>query len=255
MNRPPKAYFVADLHLGAAYIADPREHELRVVRWLEEEVRPNATQLFLLGDVLDFWWEYRTVVPRGFTRFLGTLARLADSGVEITWLKGNHDIWLFDYLRSEIGMRVIDGALEQTILGSRFFMEHGDGVGRLPRSFRMLRALFRWRPAQRLFAAVHPRWTLGLAHAWSARSRRRGGYLGDARQDDTAVLAPLESFARSFEAENPHRVDYFVFGHVHRTASLTLPGGARMIVLGDWIERFTYATFEGTEMRLHTFQG
>ncbi len=134
-------YFLSDLHLGAGYIPDHRAHERRVVDFLRS-IEPRAKRIYLLGDILDYWWEYRDVVPRGFVRFFGELARLADSGVEITWFKGNHDIWIFDYLPSEIGLEVHDGIMVRDIDGARFLLEHGDGVGRLPWSFRRLRGLF-----------------------------------------------------------------------------------------------------------------
>lgn len=253
MNRPGKTYFISDLHLGAGYIADPRAHERLVVSWLETVVARDGARLFLLGDVMDFWWEYRTVAPRGFTRFIGTLGRLADAGVEITWLKGNHDIWISDYLPTEIGMRVIDGPLIEDIDGKRIFMEHGDGVGRLPRSFRMLRRLFRNRLAQILFGSVHPRWTIGLAHAWSAHSRRKGGYLADAGSSDNTVVRPLRLFAEDYQQKHPGEIDLYVFGHVHCTIDEPLPGGARLIVLGDWITRFSYGVMHDGQFSLHTF--
>ena len=134
-----KTYFISDLHLGAGYISDGRAHQQRVVRFLDS-IADDADELIMLGDVLDYWYEYRTVVPRGFTRFFGALARLADRGVKITWFLGNHDIWLFDYLRDEIGMRVVDGSEVREIYGRKFYMAHGDGVGRLPASFRTQRA-------------------------------------------------------------------------------------------------------------------
>ena len=121
-------YFLSDLHLGAGYIPDHRAHERRVVDFLRS-IEPRAKRIYLLGDILDYWWEYRDVVPRGFVRFFGELARLADSGVEITWFKGNHDIWIFDYLPSEIGLEVHDGIMVRDIDGARFLLEHGDGVG------------------------------------------------------------------------------------------------------------------------------
>ena len=246
-------YFISDIHLGASYIADQHEHERRVVRWLDEVVSRDAARLYLLGDVMDYWWEYRTVVPRGHTRFLGALARLADSGVAITWLKGNHDIWINDYLPDEIGMRVVDGELIENIGNHTFFMEHGDGVGHLPWSFRLLRRLFRNPLAQALYGAVHPRWTIGLAHGWSSHSRRRGGYLADAAADDTSVIRPLRDFATDYEQHHPGKIDWFVFGHVHRTADEKLPGGARMVVLGDWITRFSYGIYDGNSLTLHHF--
>lgn len=252
MNPRRLTYFISDIHLGAGYITDPKAHELRVTRWLEEVVRPDAARLYLLGDVMDYWWEYRTAVPRGHTRFLGTLARLADDGVAITWLKGNHDIWIRDYLPAEIGMRVVDGMLIEEIDGQRFLMEHGDGVGHLPASFRMLRRLFRNRTAQALYGAIHPRWTIGLAHRWSSHSRKSGGYAGDG--DDREVTSPLREFATEYERLHPGRIDWFVFGHVHRTADEPLPGGARMVVLGDWISRFSYGVYDGQTLRLESYK-
>lgn len=110
MGREGLTYFISDLHLGAGYIADPRAHEMKVVGFLRS-IAPKASRLYLLGDILDYWWEYRDVVPRGFTRFFGALAELADAGVEIVWFKGNHDIWIFDYLPAEIGLTVHDGIM------------------------------------------------------------------------------------------------------------------------------------------------
>ena len=126
-----KVLFLSDLHLGANYIANSRAHENRVVDFLRHE-GSDADHIYLLGDVLDYWYEYRTVVPRGFVRFFGELARLADSGVKITWMTGNHDIWLFDYLRDEIGMEVIDAPfIIREIGGQRFLLAHGDRIGRI----------------------------------------------------------------------------------------------------------------------------
>ena len=123
-----KVYFISDLHLGARYIADAQAHEKRVVAWLES-IRDHASALYLLGDILDYWYEYRYVVPKGHVRFLGVLARLVDAGVKVYWFQGNHDIWLFSYMQSEIGIEVVDGSRVVELSGKRFFLEHGDGVG------------------------------------------------------------------------------------------------------------------------------
>ena len=122
-----KVYFLSDLHLGASYFADPRAKERAVVQWLDS-IKNTAAEIYLLGDILDYWYEYRTVVPRGYVRFLGKLAELSDAGVKLHWFIGNHDIWIFDYLPSEIGVEVIDGSVEREIMGKRFFLAHGDGV-------------------------------------------------------------------------------------------------------------------------------
>lgn len=245
-------YFLSDLHLGAGYIKDHRAHEMRVVRFLRA-IAQDATRLYLLGDVLDYWWEYRDVVPRGFTRFLGALAELADRGVEIFWFKGNHDIWIFDYLPSEIGLKVRDGSVVENIAGKTFFLEHGDGVGELPWSFRQLRRLFRCKLAQRLYAGLHPRLTVGFAHAWSSHSRKAGGYVPFTTDPEQN---PLVAFAEEYDRSHPGEIDYFIFGHQHIVLDHRLPGSrARVVILGDWISHFTYATFDGTELRLSEFEG
>lgn len=242
-------YFISDLHLGASYIADPRAHERRVVEFLDH-IAPDCKRLFLLGDILDYWWEYRTVVPRGFTRFFGALARLADSGVEIVWFKGNHDIWIFDYLPQEIGLTVHDGIMVTELDGHRFLMEHGDGVGRLPWSFRKLRGLFRNRVAQKLYAAIHPRWTIGFAHSWSSHSRKQGGYTPSERAGDNLV-----NFARTYNADHAdEKIDFFIFGHCHTILDSTLPDGSKIIILGDWISRFSYAVWDGKDITMKRFE-
>ena len=246
-------YFLSDLHLGAGYIPDHRAHEQRVVDFLRS-IEPRAKRIYLLGDILDYWWEYRDVVPRGFVRFFGELARLADSGVEITWFKGNHDIWIFDYLPSEIGLEVHDGIMVRDIDGARFLLEHGDGVGRLPWSFRRLRGLFRCRVAQRLFAAIHPRWTVGFAHAWSSHSRKTGGYVP--RQGvEESLVEDAEEYNREAVRTGAGKIDYFIFGHLHTLFEQQVSGGATVVVLGDWISRFSYAVWDGKSLKTEKYTG
>ena len=183
-----KAYFLSDLHLGAPYFPDSRKAELRVVDFLDS-IKDDAHTIYLLGDILDYWYEYRYVVPRGFVRFFGKLAELADSGVRIVWFIGNHDIWIFDYLPSELGIEVVDGALVEEIDGHFFYMTHGDGIGRLKPSFKVLRQLFRSRWCQKAFAAIHPRWTVPFAYGWSRHSRKiEGPSEADARRMMTNTL-------------------------------------------------------------------
>lgn len=238
-------YFIADLHLGASCIEDPRRHEKIISRWLDS-IRHDAARLYLLGDVMDYWYEYRTVVPRGYVRFLGALARLADSGVEITWLKGNHDIWLFDYIRDEVGVTVVDGILDTVIDGRRFVMEHGDGVGEPRPSYRVLRSLFRNKFAQRMYAAIHPRWTVGFAHAWSSHSRLHGSALQSATLRDTD---PLLVFAREYERTHGH-VDHFIFGHRHQLIQMALNCDTTLTVLPDAFRTYGYARWDGERLNV-----
>ncbi len=238
-------YFLSDLHLGAPYFPDSRKAEVRVVRFLES-IRHDAETIYLLGDILDYWYEYRYVVPRGFVRFFGKLAELTDSGVRVVWLIGNHDIWIKDYIPTELGVEVVDGSIVEEVQGRRVYMAHGDGVGRLPRGFRMIRRVFRNPLCQRMYSMIHPRWTVPFAYAWSRHSRANGLPM-DAPTHP--LLGRLEEFAREYLREDPG-IDWFVFGHLHVTCDEEVAPGVRLMVLGEWIRRFSYARMEGGEMTL-----
>lgn len=251
-SRRTRTYFISDLHLGARYAADGAARERRVVGFLRS-IADDARELYMLGDVLDYWYEYRHVVPRGFVRFFGELARLADAGVKIYWFTGNHDIWLFDYLRREIGLTVVDppsGGEKVEIDGTGFFLGHGDGVGRQPATFRMLRALFRNRVCQRLYAAVHPRWTVGFALDWSRRSRSSHDGGGSGEPLPEAVV----DFARGYAEAHPE-VRYIVLGHYHIATDRPVGEHCRLIVLGDWIGQPTYAVFDGRTLEICKYEG
>ena len=244
-------YFISDLHLGATYLKSPVDYERRVVRFLNS-IADSADKLYLLGDILDYWYEYRTVVPRGFTRFFGALASLAARGVEITWFIGNHDIWIFDYLSSEIGLRVVDGYEITEIHGKKFFMSHGDGLGKLPPMFRFIRATFRNPICQKLYSAIHPRWTIPFAHRWSSHSRH---FVDSVPRFEGEANEPLIAFSRDYLKNVDPTVDYFVYGHRHILLDFPLGiGASRMIVLGDWIHHFSYGVFDGADFSLHIYE-
>ena len=236
-----KAYFISDLHLGARYLPDAAASERRVVSFLQS-IADDAAELYLVGDVLDYWFEYRNVVPRGFVRFFGQLARMADSGVRITWLIGNHDIWIFDYLPAELGISVVRDELDTDVLGTRFYMAHGDACG-AARSFRAIRAIFRNRFCQKCYAAIHPRLTVPFALRWSRASRS-----SDTPGGERGIKA-LEKFSRARLARFP-ATRYFVFGHWHVAVRRRIAPDAEVVVLGDWIEHFTYACFDGASLHL-----
>lgn len=244
--------FLSDLHLGASYISDEHRAERRVVDFLHTHCR-DAAEVYLLGDVLDYWYEYRTVVPRGYVRFFGALASLVDSGVKVHWFIGNHDIWLFDYVRDEIGVEVVDGCVTRDIYGKRFYLGHGDGVGKLPLGFRFIRSMFRNRLCQKLYAAIHPRWTIPMAHAWSASNRDFGGKYATP-QFEGIEREPQAKFALDYLANVDPTVNYFVFGHRHVLADVSLTPTSRLIILGDWIEQFTYAIYDGHDLKLEHYQ-
>lgn len=250
MSTPEAIYFISDLHLGTTYDDTSRARERVVVEFLEG-IADDASELYMVGDILDYWYEYRTVVPRGYVRFFGALASLVDRGVKVTWLIGNHDIWLFDYIRDEIGINVVDGQIVTELLGKRFLITHGDGVGKLPPGFRFIRSVFRNKVCQKLYAAIHPRWTIPFALRWSSHSRKKDR----AMKEFDIQTDYLSLYAQQWQAEHTDApVDYFVFGHRHIVVDEKLPGSdARLIILGDWLTNFSYARFDGREFKLEKF--
>ncbi len=244
-------YFISDCHLGARYISDPRAHESRIARWLLSLIG-NASELYLLGDIIDYWFEYRYVVPRGYTRFFGALATLADAGVKITWVKGNHDIWLFDYLRDEIGITIEDGIFTRIIDGHRFVLGHGDSIDDAGIFYRIMRSMFRCRFLQWLYAGIHPRWTVGFAHGWSANNRKLHSSDSSFSAPDDPHGLPLPEndgyvrFIKSYMANNPMEgkdPTYFVFGHRHFVHTQNISPHATLVVLGDAFSRMTFGRF------------
>lgn len=242
-----RTYFLSDLHLGARYIENPRAHEMRIVRMLRS-FEHDAEHIYLLGDVLDYWFEYKTVVPRGYIRFFGELARLADAGIAITWIVGNHDIWLFDYLRNEIGIEIVDGSITRQIGGKMFYLAHGDALGSLKPGFKFIRALFRNRVCQKLYSGIHPRWTVPFAHRWSSGSRKKGDSRYREWQGDDKE--PSYVYACRHTASQQPRLDFFVTGHRHLAVDKTMPSGCRFVMLGDCFEKFTYAVWNGNDLKL-----
>ena len=238
-------YFLSDLHLGAPYFPDSRAAERRVVSFLDS-IKDDAECIYLLGDVLDYWYEYRYVVPRGFVRFFGKLAELTDKGIRVVWMIGNHDIWIFDYLPNELGVEVIDGTLIEEIYGKKVFMTHGDGVGKLPLGFKIIRSIFRSRICQKAFSAIHPRWTVPFAYRWSHHSREEGEARG---LPDENILKNLKEFVREDHAEHPD-IDFYICGHVHILSREEIKKGCEMIVLGEWIHTFSYAKMDETGLKL-----
>ncbi len=243
-----KAYFISDAHLGAQYIKNKREHEKRLVDFLDS-IKNDAAELYLLGDILDYWYEYKNVVPRGHVRFLGKLAELADAGIKIYWFTGNHDVWLFDYLANEVGLTVLKGHTQMEIMGQQFLLSHGDDVGYQKATYRFTRWCFYNRVCQWLYASVHPRWTYPIANNWSKHNR----VTRSKEEEDKAkqvCCKRLEDFSNEY-AEAHSEVRHFVYGHVHLARHLDLPQGRTMTILGDWIDQFTYATFDGETVELH----
>ncbi len=241
-------YFASDFHLGLQGTTPSIARERRIVAWLRS-IGPSAGALYLLGDVFDFWYEYRGVVPKGFVRFLGMLAEFTDAGIPVHIFTGNHDVWMFDYLETEIGVHVHRRAETVQLLGHTFYLCHGDGLGPSGTGYKLLRAAFHSYPLQRIFATLHPSFAMWLGHTWSHKSRY-GKQLTHAFRGERE---PVVQFATAQEQKTP--IDCFVMGHLHMALIHALPLGGQLVVLGDWITNDTYATWDGGSLRLMRYKG
>ncbi len=238
-------YFISDAHLGSLLIKNPREHEMKLVNWLES-VKHDATAIYLLGDMFDFWFEYRTVVPKGYVRFLGKLAEMTDAGIEIHFFIGNHDIWTFGYLETEIGLIVHKEPFTVQLGSKRFFMTHGDGLFIEDRGLRIISKVFHSQTAQKLFRLLPPQLGQGFGYNWSKRNRLRilhieNKFLGEENEF-------LVRFAKKYV--ETHDVDFLIFGHRHIALDLQLKDQKRVIILGDFVGIFSYGKFDGENFTL-----
>lgn len=245
-------YFLSDAHLGSLAIPHSRLQERRLVNFLDA-LKAKASAIYLLGDIFDFWHEYKYVVPKGYTRLLGKISELTDSGVEVHFFTGNHDLWVHNYFEQECGMIVHRNIGCTTEIGGKiFYLAHGDGLGDGDRKYKFLRAMFHNPVCQRLFASIHPRWGMYFGLKWAQHSRLKheaqGGepkYAGEDREE-------LVVFAKKYLQTHPD-TDYFIFGHRHIELDLPLQPAARLLIIGDWIDKFSYVVFDGQELRLEHF--
>ena len=240
-----KIYFLSDAHLGSWALEHRRTHERRLVNFLDE-IKHEAAAVYLLGDIFDYWYEYKYVVPKGYTRLLGKISELTDRGIEVHFFTGNHDIWCKDYFVEECGMVMHREPITIDLYGKEFYLAHGDGLGDESRNFKMLRAMFHSHTLQTLFSAIHPRWTVKLGLTWAKHSRlkREGGkepdYMGEERE-------PLIRYTKEYLKTHPD-INYFIYGHRHLMLDMMLTRQARIIIVGDWIKYFSYAVFDGNEL-------
>ena len=233
-----KTYFLSDLHLGAPYIDDAKIHEARIVSFLDK-IKTDAKAVYLLGDIFDFWYEYKQVIPRGFVRFQAKIAELCDEGIKVHFFTGNHDTWMFDYFQEELGVILHKEPTEIEIDGKNFFLAHGEDLGIEDWAFKKMLQLFKARWFQWLFSTfIHPNLAMRLAQAWSTKSRKKNEqkdaihYLGENKEYQVV-------FAKNYKSKD--HVDYFIFGHRHLVLDLMIKKDSRVIILGDWINFFSYA--------------
>jgi len=241
-----KIFFASDFHLGLKSGTPPLEREKKVVNWLRE-IAGEAAAIYLVGDIFDFWWEYKLVVPKGFTRFLGTISGLTDNGIPIHFFTGNHDMWIKDYLAKECGVIIHTSPLTTTFNGKRFHIAHGEGLGSRNLPYKILLKIFRNKPLRTLYSFLHPSIGIGIGHRWSLSSRLGKGvrleYRGEENED-------LIRYAESINGTE--KIDYFIFGHRHLAMTYKMKEGSEICFLGDWINHSSYAVWDGSGLILKT---
>lgn len=252
MQIPPgkKIFFLSDFHLGVPTDEESQKREKLIVRFLDE-IRDEAFMIFIVGDLFDFWYEYKKVVPRGYVRILGKLAELTDSGIPIHFFVGNHDMWMNNYFQKELNIPVYFEPKEFIFNDQAFLIGHGDGLGPGDHGYKFLKKVFRSPVCQWLFGILPPRIGIGLADYSSRRSRAQTGtseenFLGE---DKEWLLI------YSKEVIQQKHFDYLIFGHRHLPIDYCLGSKSRYVNLGDWISFQTYAVFDGTNMQLKSYTG
>ena len=250
MTDPHKnIYFLSDFHLGAPDHASSLVREKRIVTFLDE-IKTNASHIFILGDLFDFWYEYKKVVPKGFVRILGKLAELTDSGIIIKFFVGNHDMWMNGYFEKELNIEVFHEPREFEFNGKKFFIGHGDGLGPGDHKYKFLKKIFRNKISQRVFGALHPGAGIGLADYMSRKSRAA------ASKNDKEFLGEDKEWLILFckEMLEKKHYDYFIFGHRHFPINFQLSNTSRYINLGDWIKYNSFAVFDGKDTLLKYYE-
>lgn len=240
-----KIYFASDNHLGAPTAAESRPRERRFVQWLDS-IKADAGAIFLLGDLFDFWFEYGTVVPKGFVRVLGKLAELRDSGIPIYFFVGNHDLWMDDYFETELEIPVYRSPLPFQCAGKRFLVGHGDGLGPGDKGYKRMKKVFTNPFCKWLFRWLHPDIGVRLAQYLSVKNKLISG------DEDVHFLGEDKEWLVQYckrKLQTTH-YDYFLFGHRHLPMTIKVGENSTYINTGDWIQYFTFAVFDGKELKL-----
>jgi UDP-2,3-diacylglucosamine hydrolase len=243
-----KIFFASDFHLGVPNAAESLEREKRIVRWLDH-IKDEAHSIYLLGDIFDFWFEYKHAIPKGFIRLQGKLAELRDAGIPIIFFTGNHDMWMFDYFPNELDIPVYRDPVLLTCQQQRLMIGHGDGLGPGDKLYKILRRIFNNSVCQWLFARIHPNLGIALAQKWSRRSR-----ISNTKKEEKFTSEENEfllAYCKDMETKTHH--DFYIFGHRHLPLNLSVGEHSRYINLGEWVHFNTYAEYDGQHVELKTF--
>ncbi len=243
-----KVYFASDLHLGLPSLIESRPREKLFVQWLDM-VKTDASEIYLLGDIFDFWYEYKRVVPKGYTRFLGKIAEIVDSGIPVHFFTGNHDVWMFDYFPQELGISLHKEPITREFNGKKFLIGHGDGLGPGDPGYKFLKAIFTNKTLQWLFARLHPNFSLWFGNRWSVSSRYSKEIAHKFREENEQIT----KFARLTLEEQQY--NFFIFGHWHSPVVYPLTDSSNLVLLGDWIVSNTYGVWDGERFALRKYSG
>lgn len=244
-----KIYFASDFHLGAPSYEASREREQRIVEWMDS-IFPDCKELYLVGDLFDFWFEYKKAIPKGFVRLQGKIAQFSDAGISVHVFTGNHDMWMFDYLPQELGVELHRKPIRKTYNGKEFLIGHGDGLGPGDHGYKFIKKVFASPLAQWLFARLHPNFGISLADFWSGKSRAAN------QENDEKFLGEENEWLAIYCKEylKKEHIDYFIFGHRHLPLDLKVGENSRYLNLGEWINYQTYAVFDGEELKLEAWK-
>lgn len=244
-----KIYLASDFHLGAPNSLESKTREHRIIRWLDF-IASDAAAIFLVGDIFDFWFEYKEVIPKGYVPFISKIAQLRSQGIPIYFFTGNHDLWMKDYFTSELGIPVFHEPIRLTSEGKSFLIGHGDGLGPGDGSYKVLKKVFTHPVSNWLFKWIHPDLGIKLAKAWSGRSR-----ISNLAKDENHFLGEDEwlwQYAKEMEQKN--HFDYYVFGHRHLPLELTVGEKSIYFNLGEWVSQNTFLQFDGNKPELIEFE-
>ncbi len=244
-----KIYFASDFHLGAPNEKESLKRERLIIQWLDE-IKADAKEIYLVGDLFDFWFEYQHVIPRGFVRFQGKIAELTDSGIPIHVFTGNHDMWIFDYLPKELGVTLYREPITRSFNGKKVHIGHGDGLGPGDTKYKMLKGIFNSKICQWAFARIHPNFGIGIANAWSRKSRKTNIDYDEVFHGEEKEQ--LIQYCKSF-VETDATIDYFVFGHRHLPLEISINDKSTYINLGEWIKYNSYAVLDGDKLEMKVF--
>ena len=242
-----KIYFASDLHLGVPNREKSLVREKLFVQWLDD-IKSDAEAIYLVGDIFDFWFEYKKAVPKGYVRLLGKLAEFSDSNIPIHIFTGNHDMWLFDYLEDEINAHIYREPIEVSLKGKRFFIGHGDGLGPGDNGYKLIKKIFKNKLCQWLFERIHPNLGISIAQYWSKKSRIANGKKNESYHGEKEWLT---QFCK--EKMKTIEVDYFIFGHRHLPLEVDLGNNTIYINLGEWVNYNSYAVFDGKRLKLKRY--